>query len=294
MKKKSLGVTSCLFQLPAFLYFLVILLLVLFSILVARSYFKDRFRLPPDNDLLFTYGKASVPAFSEKVKVLVWNIHKGKDDEWDRDLSRLSEDTELILLQEAVTAPKMLELFRQSKDHLWNYAASFAYGGEGETTGVAIGSRVLPEGVGFLRSTGREPLVGTPKMTIYAHFPLRFHEETLLVVNIHSNLLVREADYEAQVFAAAGIIRKHSGPVLWAGDFNTWSKGREGIVFRQTKELGLRPVVFESDARTTLFGYPLDHAFVRGLEVVSSRVYGELESSDHKALEFVLEVLDLD
>ena len=54
------------------------------------------------------------------------------------------------------------------------------------------------------------------------------------------------------------------------------------------KHLGLTEVTFANDQRMRTFGKILDHVLIKKLSVKSSRVYGEIDGSDHKALEVIM------
>src|SRR5438034_6143558 len=44
------------------------------------------------------------------IRVLTWNIHKEGDAGWDRDLAQFLAANDLVLLQEAVLSPALLDL----------------------------------------------------------------------------------------------------------------------------------------------------------------------------------------
>jgi len=89
--------------------------------------------------------------------------------------------------------------------------------------------------------------------------------------------------YRAQLDAAAELIQVHDGPVIFGGDLNTWSGRRQATLIGLADELGLTPVSFSPDHRTSRFGRPLDHLYVRGLTWQSSETV-QVEISDHNPL----------
>lgn len=255
---------------------------------IVLPYLNGQYIIPADRDVLAVYGRTEGTALPGSVNVVVWNVHKGFDQGWEEDLSRLSGAADLVLLQEAFLGGKMRQFFKERSQKNWQYAQSFRYARGGDTTGVALGASVQPREVSFARSPGREPVIHTPKMAVVASYALEGSAEPLLVVNVHGQLLTSYAWYEAQLRNLADIIRKHRGPVIWAGDFNSWTAARLALVQRLAGELGFSPVRFVPDERKKVLGNPIDHVFVRGFTVESSRVYGELRSSDHQALNCVL------
>ncbi len=89
--------------------------------------------------------------------------------------------------------------------------------------------------------------------------------------------------YLAQLEAAAELIRAHNGPIIFGGDLNTWSDRRQSALNNLTEDLHLTPITFSPDHRTSRFGRPLDHLFVRGLIRQSSKTV-QVDTSDHNPL----------
>ena len=97
-------------------------------------------------------------------------------------------------------------------------------------------------------------------------FPLAGSAETLAIVNIHAiNFDLALAGYRAQLTALANVVAQHHGPIIFAGDFNTWSAAREATVAEVLSPLGLHEVRLPSDERSVFLGRHVDHIFVRGL-----------------------------
>ena len=132
--------------------------------------------------------------------------------------------------------------------------------------------------------SAREPWLRTDKATVITEYALDGLSETLLVVNVHAvNFTFGLGAFEAQIGAAADVIGRHRGPVIFTGDFNTWRQGRLALVSALVAENGLRPVDFERDARKRFLGKPLDHVYVRGLDVEAA-VTWDTETSDHNPM----------
>ncbi len=54
-------------------------------------------------------------------------------------------------------------------------------------------------------------------------------------------------------------LRDFTGPVIVAGDFNSWSEARMALLSIQLASVGLQEVRFSPDNRTTFINYlPLD------------------------------------
>ncbi|MGC3834797.1 hypothetical protein ACPSKX_11240 [Moritella viscosa] len=79
------------------------------------------------------------------------------------------------------------------------------------------------------------------------------------------------------------MIRQHQGPVIMAGDFNTWTNKRLSRLIEVTASVELRQLVYQNDVRETAFGHPLDDIYFRGLQQISASSY-ETTTSDHNPI----------
>ena len=244
---------------------------------------RGRFEIPPRQQVLTSYGAAKSEHLEGEFSLLVWNIHKGKDKNWRKDLERLAGAADLIFLQE-VQLPRMKTVFSKSDTTAWNYAVSYIFKKSNSSTGVAIGSKTQLQETKYLRSPFQEPIIGTPKMAVVGKTRLTNTSESLMVANVHTHLATGAKKAQGQLQAIAEVIAQHEGPVIWAGDFNTWSKHRYRQLEKITKSLGLEAVRFTDDQRTKLFGKTLDHVFVREVHVKSSKTLSQITSSDHVPL----------
>lgn len=221
----------------------------------------------------------------DSFKVLSWNIQKASNAGWREDLARFGGDIHLAFIQEAsVQAP-----IAQTIPLPVYQAFAAGYTTTGQETGVLTLSTGSPSL--HCNLTAREPWLGTPKATNITEYPIRQRPERLLAINMHAvNFAMGLEDFRLQIHALSTVLARHPGPVIIAGDLNTWSEGRQTLVddFMQTH--GLRPVEFTPDLRTTAFGYALDHIYVRGLRAESAEVI-PVASSDHNPLLVRLQIL---
>jgi endonuclease/exonuclease/phosphatase (EEP) superfamily protein YafD len=75
----------------------------------------------------------------------------------------------------------------------------------------------------------------------------------------------------------------HAGPIILAGDFNTWSDARMNVVEQLAAGQGLQSVTFQHKQPAWHFGHQVDHIYYRGLTPLHSHVT-RVESSDHYPL----------
>jgi endonuclease/exonuclease/phosphatase (EEP) superfamily protein YafD len=220
----------------------------------------------------------------DQLEILSWNIQKAGTAGWAEDLANISTGVDLAFIQEAAVhaeIPKALP---------GNLHSIFARGYTTDSleTGVLTLSASSPSGECTL--TALEPWLGTPKATSISEYPLLGREERLLTVNLHAvNFTFGVEDLRVQLEALSEVLGNHQGPIILAGDFNTWSDQREILVAGFMRTHGLGPVAFEPDLRTTAFGHALDHIYVRGMLAESAEVF-PVTSSDHNPLRVRLAV----
>ena len=132
--------------------------------------------------------------------------------------------------------------------------------------------------------TAWEPWLGTPKATSITEYPLHDREDRLLTINLHAvNFSLGLENFQQQFSALTDLLSQHNGPIILAGDLNTWSGKRQSLVDQFMQQHGLGAIAFEPDLRTTTFGRALDHIYVRGMRATFAKVI-PVSSSDHNPL----------
>ena len=231
----------------------------------------------------------------ESLKVLVWNIKKAELPLWRKEFLELGHGKDLLLLQETYGSDLFLSTLGLFGSHRWDMGVSFLYTRINNTpTGSMIGSAVSPSTVLVQHSPDLEPFVFTPKAITFASYPVRGSRAELLAVSVHGINFTDAGAFERQMLRAKKVIEGHQGPVVFAGDFNTWSGQRTRFLRTLTKDLGLGEVEFPNGGRRMtgpFSGLFLDHAFIRGLRVKRAEVVEASLGSDHKPLDLELEVL---
>lgn len=212
--------------------------------------------------------------------ILSWNSHKGAHPDWNRDLGAYGETTDFILLQETALDGALRESL-EVLNFQWQLAVAFEL--DEKEIGVMTAGRVPATEYCAFREN--ESIIKLPKMILGTLYPIHGTDAELLIVNAHIVNFTFGSDLvRKQVDAIKEKIRSHHGPVIVAGDFNTWSGQRKAVIREGMQELELLPVTFDPDQRTEFFGRIVDGVFYRGLEVVQSRSL-QAESSDHNPLE---------
>jgi endonuclease/exonuclease/phosphatase (EEP) superfamily protein YafD len=219
------------------------------------------------------------------IRMVTWNIHKEGDAGWQKDLEALSRVTDIVLLQEVTLHPAVRDVLR-GVDLRWVMASSFTYGDD--DIGVLTASRIAP--IASCTQRVVEPILRLPKSAVLSWFGLSGSAQTLAVVNVHAvNFSLSVDTYREQMRAIGDALAAHKGPVIFAGDFNTWSAARTQVIAEVAARLGLREIEFGEDKRTLFFGKQLDHILVRGLDVVRSAAI-PVTSSDHNPVTATLQL----
>lgn len=226
------------------------------------------------------------PLAPTRIRIMSWNIHKQGDLGWQDDLTRLGGDSDILALQEVTLNGAAQDVLRRA-DFRWVMASSFAY--DAYDIGLLTASQAAP--IASCTQRAIEPLLGLPKSALVSWFATR-GKAPLAVANLHAiNFTLSTDEFDAQLSALSDVLAAHQGPIIMAGDFNTWSLARQRVLDKFAERLGLQEVAFTDDGRTRVFGRHLDHIFTRGFRVVASSVV-TVTSSDHNPLLATLEMTE--
>ncbi|KYG68653.1 hypothetical protein AZI87_05305 [Bdellovibrio bacteriovorus] len=233
------------------------------------------YEIPSDSDVMTHFGDCKAEFLPSNFSIFVWNIKKAESKaRWAMDFERFAPKSDVVLIQEAMLDTFVTSIALRQKNFCWDFATSFI---DNDPTGVMNGSPITALKTHFLRSPGREPIARTPKMTLIAEFAIANSRETLMVANIHALNFVQDKNNRAQIQAVADFLKKHKGPIIFAGDFNSWNGNRTSALNEILSPLGLKKIPLDNDDR----GMKLDHIFVRGLLTHSSTLHPDIKSSDH-------------
>lgn len=211
-------------------------------------------------DLGKVRAAASQTLDPRNISVVNWNIQKGRNTEWVKDLSAIGAEPDLLILQEASIKTNVW------RDLVPEHHESFAegFGPDWSPSGVMTVS--VAEPLTECELVAHEPWFGTRKATLITEYALSDTDRTLLVVNIHGiNFALGTSDLKNQFAQARAVIEQHDGPVVFSGDFNTWRSQRAQVLEDMLEALGLTALDFDVDHRKRFFGWALDHIYVRGL-----------------------------
>lgn len=260
----------------------------------AKDPFWDLFTVLPERDSLVSSGIAQGKELKpNSVRALIWNIKKAKLKKWPSEFQSYTRGKDLVLLQEAYGSDLFHTTLSRIKGFRWDLGISFLYKRKNDLpTGTMVGSNVKPIETIVRHSPDFEPLTNTPKSITIARYGIKDAMVDLLVISVHAINFTSTGAFKRHIDRAVEEIRSHQGPVLFAGDFNTWNKARTQYLFRVCKELGLKDVVFKNGGQRLKFGkYYLDHTFVRGAKIKNAEVLSFSEGSDHRPMVLELQLL---
>lgn len=227
---------------------------------------------------LHTYSSRYIMA--KQFKLLTWNIYKAQNRGLFTDLSKLNEQVDLILLQEAIEEPRLVKLKPYQR-------FSPGYKSGDTQTGVMTLSRW--PATAHCTLTHEEPWLRTPKATNITEYAVSGNVR-LLSVNMHGiNFTLGTKAYKKQLQDSLNVMMRHHGPIIFAGDLNAWSDARQQLIINSLTKLGLTEARYLDDKRTKTFGFALDQIWTRGVSISKISVK-QYESSDHNPILVTLEI----
>jgi endonuclease/exonuclease/phosphatase (EEP) superfamily protein YafD len=221
----------------------------------------------------------------DNLKILVWNVYKGGKLGVYTDLDSLTQKTDLALLQEGHLSGAFLNLVCSREDLNWKMARNYV-DSKGIHAGVVTASRENPDSFTYLKSPNTESFSDVHKVSLISYYAIPDRDEKLMVVNVHGINFVTQEYYENQINSIAEVIKKHNGPVICAGDFNTYTDARRQFLVKTITSLGLTHAKVDGNEYEGLV--VLDHLFYRGFEVTKTEVLSYVKTSDHTPLYFEL------
>ncbi|TWX71382.1 endonuclease/exonuclease/phosphatase family protein [Colwellia sp. C1TZA3] len=236
-------------------------------------------------------GHAAKQMLGPNIEILMWNVFKCRKKGWQDDFITLMRDKNLILLQEAIINSPFDSHFKASLQHQWIMARSFKNIRTNIETGVKTGSTVAAQTHYCSASEHSEPISKTKKMLLASVYPLHTFGQSLLVVNAHIINFVTFQKFKTHLDQVFQTLEHHDGPILIAGDFNTWNSKRLKYFNQLTTLFSLEEVKMNRQPRLKHLFQHLDHIYCRGLMVVDAHVHTHIHSSDHYPISLSLQAV---
>lgn len=235
------------------------------------------------NDSLVRFSNSIVPSETQTIEVLTWNVLKFKRENSFSDFTNLTGKADIAFIQEAVHTSELQNKTAQSVSMDWTFFKSFCreYG----ASGVQIGSRYPQLDADALLAPALEPVVNTPKVTGFSEVEISGRK--VLLINVHGLNANKGLDFEKHMDQIVEVAAKFEGPIIWAGDFNTWNPARLTYLKTKAQSIGVTLLVPETDNRKL----KLDHILVRGFKAKSVKILDTYQSSDHWPVTAELEIV---
>ena len=216
----------------------------------------------------------------DDIRVSIWNLCKGAAGiSFEHDYRLLCYQSDLILTQEALLSKRSINVFCEPGFKVV-HAASYVRK-DRLRDGVMTVSRVAPDPSKMIRVVCKypEPLLKTPKVALVSFYPIENSKYPLMVVNLHATLIRLKSAAIEEMEHLLSHLPSHQGPILLAGDFNTFTSGYLKAVGSVLQRLSLDYIPIPNDPRPRT--QALDQVFCRGLEVHSIAVDTTVKNSDH-------------
>ena len=215
--------------------------------------------------------------------VLCWNVYKNnrKHPKFQDFLHKEVEQraVDFILFQEAS--------FRDNHHFelpYFSYDAAANLEFREEFYGVLTASKIESTHAQAYLSEGRESIFGPHKSLLLSDYSFD-DGGSLLILNVHAINFRENQRYSKELERFLNLLKEHKGPMILAGDFNSWNKKRMEKLQKIAERLSLASVSFEKTGKVKSFmGKDLDFIFYRGLELVEAVVMDDHKLSDHNPL----------
>lgn len=232
-----------------------------------------------DEDAIWQSGRAERDALApDHIRVAVWNMCKGAGGLlFEHDFRSLAYRSDLLLVQEALLSERGLRTYSQPGFETI-HAASYKRR-DGLRDGVMTGARAAATAAKRIVCKYPEPIFRTPKVALVKTFKLAGCAKTLMVINVHATLMRLKPVAIEEMEHLISHLPDHDGPIIFAGDFNTFTPGYLAAISGVLGRLGLKYVPIPGDPRPRT--QALDWVFARGLDVSRAYVDVTIRNSDH-------------
>lgn len=141
-------------------------------------------KIPPQISMPAKTNEFDASGFS----LVNWNIQKETQAGWKSDFERLSQNSDILIIQEALLTEELRRILNR-KPYYWHLVTAFEI--QQTKAGVLTAANIEPDFVCPLRAV--EPLIRVPKTALITRYPLSNTHRSLMEVTSsdHNPLLVR-------------------------------------------------------------------------------------------------------
>lgn len=214
--------------------------------------------------------------------LLCWNVHKEMGEKnFDQTFHKLQQhyNPNLILLQEAVLNPLTHKQFPHHK-----YGSAINISMKQKSFGVLTAGKCAFSELLALKTIHRELHMATKKTLLITSHPLE-NGYSLTVVNLHAINFVPTSIFIKEIDRLLPKLSHIDGPLIVAGDFNTWNTKRLLHMESFAHAIGLNQAKLDDAHHVKqLFSKPLDHLYYRELELLEAHAIDTKNVSDHNPI----------
>lgn len=214
-------------------------------------------------------------SYGEEINVLVWNIQKSRSSDWINKTNSLLKNFEYALIQEATDREETLRPFHKAFHYLKLHES---WSDDRYSTGLLSASQTPSFYSEKYTTSDLEPLVSTPKVIVVEKYSLE--EVTLMMINIHAINFRGLKAFKRNLKLVAHELKRHEGPVIFAGDFNTWSPARKEYLDLFCQQFSLKEIKMK---RYESF-LQLDHVYAKGFKEITAKQFEDSLGSDHRPI----------
>jgi endonuclease/exonuclease/phosphatase (EEP) superfamily protein YafD len=217
-----------------------------------------------------------------RFSLLVWNLHKENQTKaFEQKFHTLlqSYPTDILLLQEVKYPKNSAFIF-----HKHSYCLTANIETKKHCYGVCTAATSAFDELYSSRTLKKELGFATQKSLQITKHPL-CHNKILYIANLHAINFVSHKSFEAELQRVQKVLQKLEGPLIIAGDFNSWSKKRLQCLQIVQKELKLQRVKPDNSHNVKrIFSQEIDHIYYRGLQLLQATAIDTQKISDHNPL----------
>lgn len=239
-----------------------------------------KIELVADTVATWKIGVCEMAAFEgERIRLAVWNMCKGAGGNlFEHDYRTICYRSDLVLTQEALLSERSLLTFCEPGFEAI-HAASYKRR-DGIRDGVMTVARVSAHDQSHrIVCKYPEPVLKTPKVALVTFYERAGSPHRLMVINLHATLIRRVKSAAEEMLHLIQSLPDHDGPIILAGDFNTFTPAYLEQISKVLANIGMAYVPIPEDPRPVTGA--LDQIFVRGLTVERIFVDTSIRNSDH-------------
>ncbi len=214
--------------------------------------------------------------------LLIWNVHKENQTQKFQNIFHelmLSYSIDFLLFQEIRYSKRSSFILKE-----YSYVLASNIETSKDIFGVLTASKVSFKKIERQKTSQKELGFLTHKSLLITQHPLP-NEKSLCIVNIHSINFVSLKVFTQELKRLCNLLINFNGPLIIAGDFNTWSSGRMKEIENFKNKLFLKYTdIQEKHHIKHTFAKPLDHLFYRGLELIQAKAIDTAQVSDHNPI----------